>query len=302
VLTTNARGLMGVDHPLEVPASPSLKAVHDLVGCADVVLALGTEFGRTDYDMLDRGDFRIPGSLIRIDIDPEQLFRGMMPDLSMPGDAALAAGVLLEHLGEGTPSTGGAERAEAARLGALDEVGSDYRTAIAFLEQITAALPGVPIVGDSTHAIYGGNLYHRATGPGQWFNAATGYGALGYGLPAAIGAAHATSGPVVCLTGDGGLQFSLAELGLAVEAGLPLILIVWNNSGYGEIKRWMIRAGVAPVGVDLHTPDFVALAQAYGAVGERLETLDHLGPMLERAAKRGGPTLIEVSEALVLAG
>ena len=62
--------------------------------------------------------------------------------------------------------------------------------------------------------------------------------------------------PVVCLVGDGGLQFTLAELGSAIDAGAPIIVLVWNNRGYGEIKSYFMERGIAPIGVDLTTPDF----------------------------------------------
>jgi acetolactate synthase-1/2/3 large subunit len=163
-------------------------------------------------------------------------------------------------------------------------------------------LPEAPLFGDSTHAVYGGNLYYAAPAPSRWFNAATGYGALGYGLPAAIGAARATGGPVVCIAGDGGLQFTLAELGAAVEEELRVIVLVSNNQGYGEIRNYMVGAGITPVGVDLHTPDFVAIARAYAMAGIRMDTLEALPALLGEAAARPGPTLIEFDQSLVTGG
>ena len=153
---------------------------------------------------------------------------------------------------------------------------------------------------DSTQAIYAGNLYFAASAPRTWFNASTGYGALGYGLPAAIGAAKSTKAPVVCLAGDGGLQFSLAELGTAVEEKLPLIVLVWDNKGYGEIKHYMVNRQITPVGVDLHTPDFVGLARAYGCEATQLEDLADLPDLLREASDRQVPTLIVFDEAVVL--
>ncbi|TIX03036.1 MAG: hypothetical protein E5V46_32690, partial [Mesorhizobium sp.] len=93
-------------------------------------------------------------------------------------------------------------------------------------------------------------LYYDHDRPGGWFNAATGFGALGYGPPAAIGAALAVpEAPVVCLTGDGGFQFTLPELGAALDADAPVIFVVWNNRGYREIETSMLDVGVEPVGV-----------------------------------------------------
>jgi len=301
VMTTNGRGILAEGHPLAVPASPSLEAIRGLIGWSDVVLALGTEIGRTDYDMHDRAPVDIPGQLIRIEIDPEQMRRGAVPDLALLGDAGEGAAALLAALGDGTPA-GGEARAGAARAAAYAEAGAEYRATLGFVEAVRDALPEAPIFGDSTQAIYAGNLYFAAPAPNRWFNAATGYGALGYGLPAAIGAARATGGPVVCIAGDGGLQFTLTELGTAVEEGLRVIVLVWNNRGYGEIKSYMIKRQITPVGVDLHTPDFVAIAKAYGMAGVRMETLDALPALLGEAAARPGPTLIEFDETVVLGG
>jgi acetolactate synthase-1/2/3 large subunit len=300
VMTTNARGILPVDHPLAVPASPSLEAIRDLIAAADVVLALGTEIGRTDYDMYDRRAMEVPGQLIRVEIDPEQVLRGVLPDLALVGDTGEAVAALRLALGDGVAVSGGGARASAARMAALKEIGADYRNMIGFLDTVRETLPAAAIFGDSTQAIYAGNLYYAAPAPNRWFNAATGYGALGYGLPAAIGAARATGGPVVCIAGDGGLQFTLTELGAAIEERLQLILLVWNNQGYGEIKTYMVDRQITPVGVDLHTPDFVAIAKAYAMAGYRMDTLDALPDLLREAAARPGPTLIEFDESVVL--
>jgi acetolactate synthase-1/2/3 large subunit len=300
VMTTNGRGILAGNHPLAVPASPSLEAVRQLIHAADVVLALGTEIGRTDYDMYDRSALEIPGHLIRVEIDPEQMRRGAVPDTALLGDVGEAAVALLAALGQGAPAPEGAARAGAARAGAHEEIGAEYRATVGFVEMVRDALPEAAIFGDSTQAIYAGNMYYAAPAPNRWFNAATGYGALGYGLPAAIGAARATGGPVVCIAGDGGIQFTLTELGAAVEEGLQLIVLVWNNRGYGEIKTYMVDRQITPVGVDLHTPDFVAIAMAYGVAGVRMETLEALPLLLGEAATRPGPTLIEFDESVVL--
>ncbi|HSF93497.1 MAG TPA: 5-guanidino-2-oxopentanoate decarboxylase [Thermohalobaculum sp.] len=300
VMTTNARGILGPDDPLGVSAGPDLGAIRALMGAADAVLALGTEMGPTDYDFYGAGLPEFTGKLIRVDIDAEQLRRGAPPDLALVADTGEAVAGLLAALGQGAPAPNGAARAAAAREAALEEIGAKYRAACRFLEMIRDTLPAAPIVGDSTQAIYAGNLAYAAPAPNLWFNASTGYGALGYGLPAAIGAARALGGPVVCVAGDGGLQFTLSDLGTAVEEGLRVIVLVWNNRGYGEIKRYMEGRGITPVGVDLHTPDFVAIARAYGLAGERMGSLDALPQLLGDAAARRGPTLIEFDEAVVL--
>ncbi|MER9383501.1 thiamine pyrophosphate-dependent enzyme, partial [Mesorhizobium sp. M0578] len=157
-------------------------------------------------------------------------------------------------------------------------------------------LPGAIIVGDSPQPVYAANLYYDHDRPGGWFNAATGFGALGYGPPAAIGAALARpEAPVVCLTGDGGFQFTLPELGAALDAAAPVIFTVWNNRGYREIETSMLDVGVEPVGVSPAPPDFCKLAEAYGIAAERISGTGGLADALGRARATGRPYVIEIS-------
>jgi acetolactate synthase I/II/III large subunit len=118
----------------------------------------------------------------------------------------------------------------------------------AVLQAITAAAPDAIIVGDSTQPVYAGNLCHQAPFPGAWFNAATGFGALGFGAPAAIGAAIGSGRRVICLVGDGGLQFSPGELRTARDEGADVTFVVWNNAGFREIAEAMAAAGAPVIG------------------------------------------------------
>ena len=187
-------------------------------------------------------------------------------------------------------------RAEACRKGAYGELNQANRDKIAVVESIRDALPGSIIVGDSTQPVYAANLYYDHDRPGGWFNAATGFGALGYGPAAAIGAALAAPGtPVVCLSGDGGFQFTLPELGAALDADAPVIFVVWNNRGYREIETSMRDVGVEPVGVSPAPPDFVLIAQAYGLAAERLASVADLPSALRKAHAGGKPCLIEIT-------
>jgi acetolactate synthase I/II/III large subunit len=291
VQTTNARGLMH-GHALVVPASPSLQAVRDLIAGADLIFAIGTEFGPTDYDMYGRGNFPDTGAMIRIDIDADQLDRHPAA-LTLCGDAGATLEALLPLLAQAKGD--GPARAAVAREAARAELTDDMRHQLAMLEAIRAALPRALIVGDSTQPVYAGNLYYDHDRPGGWFNAATGFGSLGYGPPAAVGAAIAAPGvSVVCLTGDGGLQFSLAELLTAVDEGLDVTFLVWNNAGYGEIAQAMEAAGTDVIGCDPTPPLFEPLAAACRMPFARVDnTPEALRAALEQP--RTGPRMIEVT-------
>jgi acetolactate synthase-1/2/3 large subunit len=101
--------------------------------------------------------------------------------------------------------------------------------------------------------------------------------------------------PVVCLTGDGGFQFTLPELGAALDAQAPVIFVVWNNRGYREIETSMLDVGVEPVGVSPAPPDFCKLAEAYGIGAQRLADIGGLPRALQDARATGLPRVIEIT-------
>lgn len=291
VTTTNARGIAG-GHPLCIPACPSFPAVRALMAEADVVLAIGTQFGRTDYDVFEDGKAPTLHHLIRIDCDPVQITRGRLPDLAIVADAGAAIMAMLRSLEP--KHTEGASRADATRISAMNSLDAAYKSHIAVIDTITQTIPGARIVGDSTQVVYAGNMYADIKAPRGWFNAATGYGALGYGPSAAIGAALGDATPTVCITGDGGLQFCLSELGTAMDEDTPVIFIVWNNNGYQEIERYMLNNRITPEGVTPSAPDFAAVARAYGMPAETLTGTDDLRAALERARAAGTAYLIDL--------
>ncbi len=298
--TINAKGVMPKDHPLSLGSNQSLVPVRELIAQADAVLAIGTELGETDYDVVFDGKFRIDSPLIRIDIEAEQLNRNFPADIAILSDAATAMRALLAALTKRNAASvhsPGARRAAETRARLATEWSAAFQTQQRVLDTMQSALPEVIVAGDSTQPVYSGNHLFEANRPRSWFNSATGYGTLGYALPAAIGAKLAApERPVVALIGDGGIQFTLPELASAVEARAPIIVLLWNNSGYGEIKRYMQNRSIEPVGVDIFTPDFQILAKGFGCNAERARSLEHLRELLQAAARAERPTLIEVRE------
>ncbi|MDN3526300.1 5-guanidino-2-oxopentanoate decarboxylase [Halomonas sabkhae] len=292
--TINAKGVLGLDHPLDLGATASLPAARRLAREADVVLAIGTELGETDYDLVFDGGFVLDGRLIRIDIDPQQLGRNQAADLALLAEAGQAMAALAERLSESTQRDG-AGRAEAVRRAlALDEDAevAPYAPLFAILREV---LPDAILVGDSTGPVYAGNFLASLPVPRRWFNAATGFGTLGYGLPAALGAALARpEQPVVALVGDGGLQFVLGELGTARDLGRPVAIVIWNNDGYEEIRRYMAMSEIPKLGVDLAAPDFQALAQAFACRHLGVTDPASLHDALGRLDEASSPLIIEV--------
>ncbi len=305
-LTINAKGMLPSAHPLLIGSTQTLVATRALVAEADVVLAIGTELAETDYDVTFAGGFEIPGALLRIDIDPDQTVRNYPPTVALVSDAHSAAQALLDSVAKHSLTERGSDwgQARAATLRAELETTWDAptRAQTLFLHTVLEELPDAVFVGDSTQPVYTGNLTFNPQKPRRWFNSSTGYGTLGYALPAAIGAwlggqeVRNNRPPVVCLIGDGGLQFTLPELASAVEARTPIIVLLWNNQGYEEIKKYMVNRAIEPVGVDIYTPDFIAVAKGLGCAAQAISGVEELRAALRAATDRQGPTLIEIDQ------
>ena len=295
--TVNAKGILPPGHPLHAGENMAFEPIRDAIEKADVVLAVGTEFGETEM-YPEPKPLQLGGQLIRIDIDPEQLVRGIAAEVPIASDAGLALEAIhtaFKTLKKIERQSSGAARAAAIRQATAKlwwpAVALHHKIACIVLEN----LPDAILVGDQTEPVYALNQCFEAPRPRSYFNSSTGYGTLGFALPAAIGAKLAAPNrPVVVLVGDGGLQFSIAELASAVEAETSLVLLLWNNQGYGEIKTYMLERQITPIGVDIFTPDFLAIAKGFGWSAVRPGGFDELKRELQKAAVRKGPTLIEL--------
>jgi thiamine pyrophosphate-dependent acetolactate synthase large subunit-like protein len=126
-----------------------------------------------------------------------------------------------------------------------------------------------------------------------------GYATLGYSLPAAIGAKLALpQRQVVAIDGDGGFLFTATEIVTAVEHGLPIPVIVFDNRGYGEIRAEMLARDADPIGVDLGSVDFPGLSRALGGRGITVDDADALSSAVAEALRADRPTLIAINGPL----
>jgi 5-guanidino-2-oxopentanoate decarboxylase len=132
--------------------------------------------------------------------------------------------------------------------------------------------------------------------PRRWFHP-LGFGTLGYAMPAAIGGQIACPDrPTIAIVGDGGFLFTMQELGTAVELGLPLPILVWNNDAFGQIAYGMNKRDIPELGVRQRNPDYLALARAFGADAVQPGSLAALTEAIGTAFSAKGPTLIEIRE------
>jgi acetolactate synthase-1/2/3 large subunit len=153
------------------------------------------------------------------------------------------------------------------------------------------------VAGDSAAVCYYGLRTNLALHTPGSFLYPTGYGTLGYGLPAAIGAkVAAPDRQVVAVLGDGGVMFTLPELAAAAVEGLALPVIVVDNGGYGQIRTNMERRGYSPLGVDIPSPDFAAAGRALGCHGVTIGGPRHLAEELAKAFLADRPTILHVTE------
>ena len=301
VTTIAGKGVVDEANPLSLGATLPFKGVQDLIETADVVLAVGTEFAETD--LLYTG--RVPvfnGKLIRIDIEAEQLVRNFFPEVPILSDARLALQALNTILGS-------TEYASVITKNSVQTT-KDIQQATSNIEWFPVAsqhqrildviqqqLPKNTIVAcDSTQIAYTGSHYYPSANSRQWLFP-LGFGTLGYGMPAALGAKLSKPDvPVICLSGDGGYLFTVQELATAVDEEIPIIVIVWNNGGYAEIRDAMVNADIPTIGVNLRTPDFVAMAKSFGCYGFAPQSLDELSNEIREACSRKLPTIIELHE------
>src|SRR5256714_86599 len=283
------RGAVAESPPASLGASLPYAPTQELVAAADVVVAAGTELSETDVYTTTR--LAMSGRLVRLDVEDQKLSDQFAADVLVQGDAGASLEILAgaSRVRSGWRTAAGAAAAYRARIDA--QFDSDTRARLAAVRALREALPSDGVLfTDMTQIAYLGNYAFAAERPGLWFHP-SGYGALGYALPAAIGAKIAQPArAVVALAGDFGVQFTLQELMTAVELDLSLPLVVWNNGALGQIRDDMRAAGIAPIGVGARNPDFVAPATACGAAGGR----GHEAAALARARRPGlarpGPT------------
>jgi len=295
-LTINAKGAVSSSHPLCLGATLTFRPTRDVISEADVLLAAGTQFSHSDWWETD-GAPQPKGTLIRADIDRNQLDNPFRASIALPGDSATTLDAITAALPRDNSQSdrlaraAGRAKAATACVRFPPEI-TDYRD---FVDALDAALPDDRIiVGDSTQPVYAANHLMPVTQPRSWIMP-IGYGTLGCALPMAVGAKLAApSRPVVCLVGDGGVLFTLQELATAQELRLALPIIVWSNHGYGEIRDAMERVGIAPSATEAQAHDLVQIATGFGCRAERLTTLSGLGDRVRAALESPGPTLIEV--------
>ncbi|XDA99389.1 thiamine pyrophosphate-binding protein [Sulfitobacter sp. LCG007] len=292
-MTAAGRGIAAAEDPLCFGSCLARAGSEEIFASADAVLLVGTDLAEVDL-WRERAGHQAPA--IIVNVDPEVLAAGSPQDLLIPADATDFLGALSAAL-QGTPASGWqpgmvADRRERWRV----EVAAEYPDVLEVADALREALPDETMIySDMTQIAYAALEAWDMALPGHWHHP-FGFGTLGYALPAAIGGAVARPGrPTLAIAGDYGLQYTLPELGAAVELGLPLPVVVWDNGKLGAIEASMVRAQIAPNAVVARNPDFCRLAEAYGARAARPRSLDDLREAVAAAFGADRPTLIHVT-------
>jgi thiamine pyrophosphate-dependent acetolactate synthase large subunit-like protein len=296
LLTFSARGIVPPGHPCLVDAPPHVPEVGALWDEADLVVAIGTDL---DAMMTQAWKQPQPPHLVAINVDPADASKNYRPDVLLEADAAAATSTLAERLGE----RGGLDSL-ARRLRAL---GSEVRArctesdpqAMGFLAAIENALPDdAVVVCDMCIPGYWLGAFHRTPAPRK-LSYPLGWGTLGCAFPQGLGAALAGAGPAVSISGDGGFLYACGELAAAKQENIPLTAVVVDDGGYGMIRFDQDRHGDPREGVDLVTPDFVALARSFGVRADQVDGLgEHFAMALKGHVSLREPTLLVARAAL----
>ncbi|MEL3891443.1 thiamine pyrophosphate-dependent enzyme [Ferrovibrio sp. MS7] len=282
------RGALDSRHPLSVNSAIG----HRFWGNADVVLAVGT---RLQLQQLQWGlDDKI--KIVRIDADADELNRVRAATVGIVGDARLALQALASELGKIAAKR--ASRAdEVQQVRALSDADwARCQPQMAFLDAIRAELPEDGIfVDELTQLGYVSRLHFPIYKPRTFIT--PGYqGTLGWGLATAMGVKAAMPDKaVVAVSGDGGFMFNVQEIATAVQHRIPVVVVLMNDGAFGNVLRTQTEDfGNRRIATNLNNPDFVKLAESFGALGLRAKTPEELRAALRQGLKSGLPTIIDV--------
>ena len=261
------------------------------IASADLILAVGTELSEVD---LWRGALGHSAPMVRIDIDPEVLRQSGGRDLPIQGDARKFLSDLHSRLAGGQFAPGWSkDEVERARREFRASCDSERPGIAGVAENFWKSMPpDTAVFSDMTQFAYAAKETLQMEMPGSWHHP-SGFGTLGYALPAAIGGkTGCPDRPVLAIAGDYGIQFTIQELGTAAELGLPLPIVVWDNQRLQEISDGMVRAQIEPAAVSPLNPEFSSLAAAYGLRFAKPDSVSELSSSVIDAFRADRPTLI----------
>lgn len=256
------------------------------VDAADVVLAVGSRLALASLPAEQQ--------VIQIDIDGEEIGRNHKKTFGLQGDARATLELLLERLRAEAPPRP-SRKAEREALRAEIAATATLEPQASILKALRAGTPEEAIVViDSTQIGYYSRPYWPVYRPRTYITSSYS-GNLGYAYATALGAKVACPDrPVLSISGDGGFQYNVQELATAIQYGINVVAVVFNDNSYGNVARDLDDSWGGSYGADLVNPDFMKLADAYGVVGMRARQPTDVGALVREAVRLERPVLLEV--------
>lgn len=295
VLTSpDGRGAIPEEHPLCIGNYYTSAGIYQAIQEADLTLAIGTRFAVGVDGQGAR--FRPPGQLVQIDVDPAVIGRTHRADLGLAADARMA----LEAINQALVDVSGndaqfnqtvLEARDGVRAAMRRRLGEDYARVMDLMRD---RLPRDGIfVRDQTIAAYNfGNQLFPIHTPRTTMNPAS--GAIGPGFPMALGAALGTGRQTLVIHGDGGFLYHATELATCAQYQVPLVVVVFNDGGYG-VLRWLQDTRFGRINeTDLGDVDFAAMAESMGVPGRRVGSVTEFEEALDAGMAAPGPYLIDL--------
>ena len=292
VTTIEGRGSISEAHEFSLGFRTDRVLGMEIFEDADLVFAVGTRFQNYATRVWT---LPMPENLIHVDVDPGVIGRNYSASVAVVGDAKLALQGMLDRIDNGNVDEQFVDRCRKIRTAdeqaIQEEIGADHSQIVSIIRRL---LPDAcPVVRDSTVPGYtwGNRLLQIVRSRTSIRPAAV---AIGPGLPLAMGAAIGSETHALLVQGDGGLQLSIGELSACAEHQIPVIVLVFNDSGYNILRIIQDNVLGHKHGTELPTVDFVAVAEGMGVDAERVEGVEQFEPALQRALDRSGPTLLDI--------
>ena len=311
VTTVMGKGAIPTDHPLYIGnlGMHGAYAANMAVSNCDVLFSIGTRFNDRITGKLH--EFAPHAQIIHIDIDTASISRNIQVDIPIVADAKEAITKMNEYVQECSTGKWLDQIKKWKQEHPLVMRPNDVLSPMDILKEINNQFENSIIVTDVGQHQMLVSQYAEVT-EGKQMIMSGGLGTMGYGLPGGIGAKIGNPDrPVIVISGDGGVQMNIQELATAVLEELPIICCIFNNTYLGMVRQWQklfygkryamtnLRAGALSRRTDgeeypEYTPDFIRLAESYGAKGIRVTEKDQIAAAFEEAKKNTKtPTIIE---------
>jgi acetolactate synthase-1/2/3 large subunit len=269
------------------------RAANYAVSECDLLIAVGARFDDRVTGKID--EFAPRAKIIHIDVDPAEIGKNVRIDIPIVGDVKKVLGEINEKLQQHLPTDWQNRVANwKAKHPLCYQKGNGLKPQCV-IEQIYEVTKGEAIIVTEVgqNQMWAAQ-YYKYTKP-RTFISSGGLGTMGYGLPAAIGAKVGCPDSIVIdIAGDGSIQMNIQELATAVHYNIPVIVAILNNNFLGMVRQWQeIFYDRRYSFTEITGPDFVKLAEAYGAMGLRVTKPNEVKPALQNAIKAKRPVVID---------